>query len=97
MSGWRLLVNRLNPLAKTLKVPTLPGIVVRSMEVNGIYQMQHAHEEVDMLVRPDLRGFSSTDYSRNRELIERGYGAALPMAQHFKAQHPSTHPGSIQV
>ena len=95
MSGWRLLVNRLNPLAKTLKVPTLPGIVVGSMEVNGIHQMQLAREEVDLLVRPDLRGFSSTDYSRNRELIERGYGAALPMARNFKAQHPSAQQNSL--
>lgn len=86
LSGWRVLRNRLNPFSKPLRVPSFAKTLIWSMEINGRRVSRAQQEAVDLLITPDVRQFSVTDYDRWRELVQAGYDAALEPLRAWKAE-----------
>jgi len=85
VSGWRVLLSRLNPFAKSLRTPSLIGTVVRTMEINSIRRSKESEAVVDVLIQPDVKQFGSTEYDRYEELSRAGYEAALEPLRAWKA------------
>lgn len=75
ISGWRVLRSRVNP-SRAMKVPSLLGSLMRSLEVNSVYSHRYAESLADVVIRPDVSAFSHMDYAAYEPMIEIGYQAA---------------------
>ncbi|MCO5179084.1 MAG: patatin-like phospholipase domain-containing protein [Candidatus Promineofilum sp.] len=75
LSGWRVLRNRINPFATRLHVPSLPSIMLRTVEVNSLYHRKEAERLADILIEPDTRGYNFLDFAAYRALEQLGYEA----------------------
>ena len=76
ISGWQVLWSRINPFGKPIRVPTLAGTMLRTVEVNSLYQRRTVEQLADVLIEPDVREFNFLDFAAYRELEQRGYEAA---------------------
>lgn len=75
LSGWKVLWHRLNPLAEPLRVPTLTGTMLRTVEVNSLYHRKEAERLADILIEPQTADFNYLDFAAYRTLEQRGYEA----------------------
>jgi predicted acylesterase/phospholipase RssA/CRP-like cAMP-binding protein len=75
ISGWEVLFNRANPFAEGPRVPSLAAIMLRTMEVNSLYQRNTAEQLADIVIEPDVRDIGAMDFSAYETLIARGYEA----------------------
>ena len=73
LSGWEVLRSRVNPFSKPLRVPTLPGIMLRTVEVNSLYHRREAERFADILIEPNTRGFNFLDFAAYEALERIGY------------------------
>ncbi len=76
VSGWEVLFSRANPFATSRDVPSLAGIMLRTMEVNSLYHRIAAERLADIIIEPDVRDVGALDFTAYETLIERGYTAA---------------------
>ena len=76
ISGWRMLVNRLNPFASSLAIPSLAETFYRSLLVNGKRHFWSVHHLVDLLISIDQTGFTFMELERHKEIINLGYETA---------------------
>jgi CRISPR-associated DxTHG motif protein len=88
LSGWRVLRNRLNPFAKRLHVPSLPGIMLRTVEVNSLYHRKEVERLADILIEPDTHGFNFLDFAAYRTLEQLGYEAGRAALAAWAANTP---------
>jgi NTE family protein len=88
ISGWRVLANRLNPFSKNLDLPSRTGIIMRTMEINSARQTREQEGLADLLIKPDVKKYSSNDYAAYREIAQAGYEAALDALWGWKAGKP---------
>lgn len=75
LSGWTVLWKRINPFSKPLRVPTLPGIMLRTVEVNSLYHRKEAEKLADIMIEPETRDFNFLDFGAYQTLEQRGYEA----------------------
>lgn len=75
VSGWEVLARRANPFSDDRPVPSLVGIMLRTMEVNSLYHRTTAERLADILIEPDVRDIGGLDFTAYPLLIERGYEA----------------------
>lgn len=75
LSGWKVLRNRMNPLAKPMRVPSLVGTMLRTVEVNSLYHRKEAERLADILIEPQTADFNFLDFAAYRMLEQRGYEA----------------------
>ncbi len=85
VSGWRVLMSRLNPFAKSIKVPSINGVVMRSMFVNSNYQFRNMRGLADMLITPQVSDYGVLDYDKYQDIVDYGYRAAQKMLEEREA------------
>ncbi|MDX1613702.1 MAG: cyclic nucleotide-binding domain-containing protein [Candidatus Promineifilaceae bacterium] len=86
LSGWRLLLSRLNPFGRALRAPSLAGLLLQAMIVHSEYRA-HAQEAVaSLVIRPDVSRFGFLEFDRYKELAEAGHTAALDALAPWKAE-----------
>ncbi len=86
LSGWRVLLNRLNPFGKQMQLPSMPGLVVRSIELFNVLRIKtslQGHDD-DLIIQIEPGSIGGLDFSNYRQLVDIGYRQALP---HIKAWH----------
>lgn len=87
ISGWRILASRLNPFSRSIRTPSLIGTVLRAMEINSVYQNRHRSPIAEVVIQPDLKGFSGLDFGTFSPIVEKGYVASLkPLSQWMEHQ-----------
>ena len=84
VSGWRILFSRLNPFSKPIRAPSFFGTMQRAMEINSVHRSRSREQMVDLLIRPEVEHFSSTNFSNYRPLAEIGYETALQPLREWK-------------
>jgi NTE family protein len=72
-SGWTLLLNRLNPFATPIKLPSLFDIVYRTITLYSDSVALHTRATADMVIIPPVQRFSIAQFSAYKEIIEIGY------------------------
>lgn len=94
LSGWKVLWSRVNPFGKPMRVPTLTGTILRTVEVNSLYHRKEAERYADILIEPDTKEFNFLDFAAYKTLEQRGYEAAIVgiSAWRDKIGHPSNLP-----
>ena len=84
LSGWRILLNRLNPFSKRLRAPSLLKTLLRSMDINGLRLTKSQQDAVELLILPDVREFASSEFDKWEPLAEIGYNAAIDPLRKWK-------------
>src|SRR6202011_3515791 len=81
LSGWRILWNRLNPLAaRPVGMPNIVEILARSMSIGS-----HANRALmlkratDLLLEPPLKAYSVMDHVKGEEIADKGHSFAQEM------------------
>lgn len=78
VSGWRLLLNRLNPLARRrLSFPAIINTLVRTMEVNSVRMTRHNRSEAQLLLEPNVRAVGLLEFDRFQQASDLGYAHSL--------------------
>lgn len=86
ISGWRILLNRINPFSKRLRSPSLIHTVLRTFEINSIRLAKQNEKYVDLLVYPDVKQFPVTAYNQYEAIAQAGYDAAIDLLTAWKAE-----------
>ncbi len=84
VSGWRVLLNRLNPFSRNLDLPSRTGIIMRTMEINSAQQTRAQEGLADLLIQPGVKNFSTFDYGAYQAIAQVGYETALPALREWK-------------
>jgi predicted acylesterase/phospholipase RssA/CRP-like cAMP-binding protein len=77
ISGWQILWNRLNPFAKRRRVPSLIGIIMRTMEINSVRRTLEDERYVATMIYPDVQGIGMLDFAKFNMITQQGYEAAI--------------------
>ncbi len=88
ISGWELLLNRINPFAKRLKAPSMVSTLLRTTMMQENVQRQAARAAADVYIAPQLRGFDMLDSDEAEKIAELGYQAAKPLLAAWLRRHP---------
>jgi len=84
-SPCKIILNKLNPWAKTFEVPSFLEVLERTFHVPSIYyQKQQVESRVDLYIHPPLDKFSIREYESIEEIIEIGYQYSLPIIEKWK-------------
>lgn len=80
VSGWRILFNRLNPMAKRLELPSMPGLVMRSIESFNVLRIKTALQSAkeDLIIQLETSKLNAMDFSGFHNFVEVGYRLAKP-------------------
>ena len=86
VSGWRILLNKLNPFSRKIKAPSLIEVLMRTLEVNGTRASRNHADRADLLIQPDTRGFKPHEYDKWKHLAQRGYDASIEQLREWKSR-----------
>jgi predicted acylesterase/phospholipase RssA/CRP-like cAMP-binding protein len=75
LSGFRLLWNRVMPLGRKLRAPSLLGILTRSTEINSAWRAraEEFRRHADLLIEPALGRFRTLDFDAWEKIVGAGY------------------------
>ena len=54
LSGWRVLLSRLNPFRPSIRNPRIAETLLRSTDIKGIDRLNQTREMLEVLVEPDV-------------------------------------------
>ena len=86
ISGWRILLSRVNPFSKPLRSPGLVGTIMRSLEINSVRRSKREEASLGLMIHPDVKQFDLYDFSRYEDISQIGYDAAYEPLQEWKRQ-----------
>lgn len=72
-TSWQVARSWLNPVAPSLKVPTLLDILVRTVTVSSLEKHQQARDAADLFLSPPVSDIGMLEFKAMRTLIQRGY------------------------
>ena len=77
LSGWDLLLSKVNPLADEIKIPTLPTIMQRSAEIGAVLQLKGIVEKLtDMYISMPVEHFDILGFGEAEKIVRVGYNEA---------------------
>jgi predicted acylesterase/phospholipase RssA len=85
LSGWRVLLNRLNPFSKkSLAVPSLPHILLRTVAFG---RRRSGLGPADLYLCPPLETFKINEFHRGKDMADIAYRFALPLLEAWKSEN----------
>lgn len=84
VSGWQVLWSRINPFVKRLPVPTLGANLMRSLEVNSVYQIRSQQGLADLLIQPEVKQYQILAFAAYESIAEAGYQAAREQLAQYR-------------
>lgn len=74
VSGWQLLLNKINPMAEKLRTPNMIEILSRASIIGGLAQRKKLMEGVaDLYIQPPVNDFSMMAHKDAEKIEEVGY------------------------
>ncbi len=86
ISGWRVLFSRLNPFSKSLRAPSMFKTMHRAMEINSVHRIREREQLVDLLISPDVKEFSVSNFALFQPLADIGYQTAVEPLRAWKTE-----------
>jgi predicted acylesterase/phospholipase RssA len=79
LSGWRVLLSRINPLSTSIKMPGIAAILQRAGELSSKKNQRELLNSLaaDLVIRPPVEKFSLTDATALDEIEALGYQSAV--------------------
>jgi predicted acylesterase/phospholipase RssA/CRP-like cAMP-binding protein len=85
ISGWHVLLRRLNPFVPNLRVPSIYDILIRTMGINTVYRQPLTQHLADVLIQPPVGQFRPLDFTAYDTIAELGYQTAKEPIRALKA------------
>ncbi len=85
ISGWRVLGRRINPFARTMDVPPLAGILMRTTLLGSASKQNLMALQADLVIRPPLEQFGLLEFKSFDRIVEIGYKHALEQLEAWSA------------
>gem|GEM_PF-4580313 len=76
LSGWSVLLSRVNPFSQRIRVPRIAETLLRSTDIKGIERMNETKAMLDILIEPNVRSISLLDFNSYKRISEIGYEEA---------------------
>jgi predicted acylesterase/phospholipase RssA/CRP-like cAMP-binding protein len=76
LSGWEVLLSRLNPFAETIRIPRMVETLLRSTDIKSIERLNVARNSIQILVEPNVRSIALMDFKSYKKISELGYQEA---------------------
>jgi len=89
VSGWQQLWNRINPLARKRRAPSLFESLTRTIEINSAYRVRSAafRQYADLLIQMPDRPFGRLAFDIYPEMIEMGYQETRRQIAEWRARN----------
>ncbi len=85
LSGWSVLLSRLNPFKRSIEVPSMVEVLMRVSSIGGTLEQRKNREAfTDLYLEPPLDDFSIVDYKKIEQLANAGYDYSKPLLQEWK-------------
>ena len=99
ISGWALLMDRLNPFKKKITVPSILTVLVRSATLASVYRSARMLEQAppDLYVRLPVGAWGTLAFEAIDEIVAHGYEASLPILHTWLPKQKSLHISSASV
>jgi predicted acylesterase/phospholipase RssA len=96
MSGWHLLVDRLNPFCSTPRLPNITQILSRAATLGSIYHCESARRMADLYLRPPVERIGMLEWKALDDIAEVGYRYAAEQIAEWQrgGPQPARGPGS---
>jgi lysophospholipid hydrolase len=89
LSGCWILWNKVNPFAKTGKVPSMFDLGCELLGVNSKQHKDHMKETIiDLYLKPPVQTYGTLDFDRFDEIVAKGYEYATPIVEEWVRHHP---------
>ena len=76
LSGWRVLLSRLNPFRARIRNPRIAETLLRSTDIKGIGRLNETRAMIDVLIEPDVRDIALLDFKSYERIAAIGYAEA---------------------
>lgn len=76
ISGWRILLSRLNPFSKRLPAPRIIETLLRATDIKSIQRLNETRERLDVLIEPEVSDVALLDFKSFSSISEKGYFTA---------------------
>ncbi len=77
VSGWQVLINRLNPMKDGVRVPRIVETLLRATDIKSFERIAQTRELLDTLIIPDVGEFQLLEFKKFPEISDIGYQTAL--------------------
>ncbi len=77
LSGWHVLMSRINPFAKKIRIPRLVETLLRSTDIKSIIRLNETKAMLDILVEPDVSEIPLMEFKSYERISEIGYQEAI--------------------
>ena len=86
LSGWWVLINRLNPFGHSYgKIPQMADIQSRLAYVSSVKQLEDAKQiEGCFYVHPDVHRFGTLEFEKFAEIYEEGYKTGRALIEQWR-------------
>lgn len=89
LSGWRVLLSRINPFEPAIKIPRITETLLRSTDVKSIERLNQARSSLDILIEPNVRSIALMNFSAYELISQIGYREArLVLHRHGLCKAP---------
>lgn len=88
VSGWRLLLRRLNPFRRASPDPSIADVLLRAGELAcvAMSRINKASTPLSLAIKPPVGGYRMLEFDAFDSIIEVGYRHALDELQHWQSQ-----------
>ena len=73
LSGWRILLSRINPFEATIPVPSLFEVLYRTATLSSELMSKATHKLADILLVPPLERFGTLSFEEIDDIVDVGY------------------------
>lgn len=77
LSGWQVLMSRLNPLSKKIRIPRLVETLLRSTDIKSIIRLNETKAILDVLIEPDVSEIPLMEFKSYKRISDIGYDEAV--------------------
>jgi predicted acylesterase/phospholipase RssA len=90
MSGWRLLVDRLNPFCSAPRLPNIAQILSRTATLSSIYHRESARRLADLYLQPPVERIGMLEWKALNDIAELGYRYAAAQIAAWQGGRPES-------
>jgi predicted acylesterase/phospholipase RssA/CRP-like cAMP-binding protein len=73
ISGWKILWSKINFFSKPIKAPTIPSIILRSIEINSTRKSKELKKLASYYIQMPIERFGILEFDATYDIIECGY------------------------
>ena len=87
-SPWKVLLNWINPFAKSLDLPTIGNLMMRTTLLASVQKTEMVKKLVDLYIQPPVDRFGLMQFTAFDDIADAGYKHAKTILKDWIAQRP---------